>query len=282
MHALSGRTAILTGASGGIGSYIAQALSQQKMNLVLAGLAAPSLDELAENILKTTNAITVVMDVTKRDDLERLVTQTIEKYGGLDLLVNNVGIEMISRYHTLAPDDIERSINVNLTSAMVLTRLVLPEMLSRKRGHIVNISSLSAKAGPPCAEPYAATKAALIAFTESFRAEYQGTGVSASVICPGFVTAGIYKRIVEETGFCAPRLLGTSSGEVVARAVVRAVKEDIPEIIINPGPQRLLTALAELSPSFSEWLMNRIGVVDWFMNVAKFREDKQTNHTRSN
>ena len=130
MHALSGRTAILTGASGGIGSYIDQALSRQKMNLVLAGLAAPSLDELAENILKTTNAITVVMDVTKRDDLERLVTQTIEKYGGLDLLVNNVGIEMISRYHTLAPDDIERSINVNLTSAMVLTRLVLPEMLA--------------------------------------------------------------------------------------------------------------------------------------------------------
>ena len=63
---------------------------------------------------------------------------------------------------------------------------------------------------------------------------------------------------------------------------MRAVKEDIPEIIINPGPQRLLTALAELSPSFAEWLMNRIGVVDWFMNVAKFREDKQANHTRSN
>ena len=120
------------------------------MNLVLAGLSAPSLSELADKTSKTTGTMTIVVDVTKRRDLERLVEKTIEKFGTVDLLVNNAGIEMISRYHMLEPDDIERSINVNLTSAMVLTRLVLPGMLSRKRGHIVNISSLSAKAGPPC------------------------------------------------------------------------------------------------------------------------------------
>jgi short-subunit dehydrogenase len=197
----------------------------------------------------------------------------------LDLLINNAGIETISRYHTLPPSDIERTINVNLTGAMLLTRLALPEMLNRKRGHIVNISSLSAKAGPPCAEPYAASKAALIAFTESLRAEYQNTGVSASVICPGFVTAGIYKRLVDETGFSAPKLLGTSSGDAVAQAVVRAVKDDIPEMIINPGPQRLLTAAAELSPSFAEWFMNRSGVVEFFNKVARFREQKQISNT---
>lgn len=280
MSPLNGQTAIITGASGGIGSYISQALSRERMNLVLAGLSASALSELADKTSKTTGTMTIVVDVTKRRDLERLVEKTIEKFGTVDLLVNNAGIEMISRYHMLEPDDIERSINVNLTSAMVLTRLVLPGMLGRKRGHIVNISSLSAKAGPPCAESYTATKAALIAFTESLRAEYQGTGVSASVICPGFVTAGIYQRIFEETGFCAPRLLGTSSGEMVGLAVVRAIKKDIPEIIINRGPQRLLSAIAEFSPRLAERVVNHIGVVEWFMNVAKFRENKRANRTR--
>jgi short-subunit dehydrogenase len=276
MRELIGRTAIITGASGGLGSHIAEALADQKMNLVLAGLAGTPLDQLAKKLSGTTSAITVLTDVTDRNSLEHLVRTTMEAFDGLDLLVNNAGVEMISRYHMLALDDIEHNINVNLTGAMLLTRLVLPGMLSRKCGHIINISSLSAKAGPPFAEPYAATKAGLIAFTESLRAEYQHTGVSASVICPGFVTAGIYQRIVDETGLCAPRLLGTSSAHLVAQAVVKAVKEDIPEIIINPGPTRLLTTLAELSPSLAERIMKRIGAVDWFMNVASFREDRRT------
>jgi short-subunit dehydrogenase len=276
MRELIGRTAIITGASGGLGSHIAEALADQKMNLVLAGLAGTPLDQLAKKLSGTTSTITVLTDVTDRNSLEHLVRTTMEAFDGLDLLVNNAGVEMISRYHMLALDDIEHNINVNLTGAMLLTRLVLPGMLSRKCGHIINISSLSAKAGPPFAEPYAATKAGLIAFTESLRAEYQHTGVSASVICPGFVTAGIYQRIVDETGLCAPRLLGTSSAHLVAQAVVKAVKEDIPEIIINPGPTRLLTTLAELSPSLAERIMKRIGAVDWFMNVASFREDRRT------
>ena len=274
MRELKGCTAVITGAAGGIGPYIAQALGNEKMNVVLAGLSVSTLDELAGKMSQTTNVISVLTDVTARTDLERLVNTVTKTYGGADLLVNNAGVEMFSRYHTLPLDEIERQIKINLTSAMLLTSLVLPGMLSRRRGHIINISSLSAKAAPPCAEPYAATKAGLIAFTESLRAEYKDEGVSASVICPGFVTAGIYQRIVDETGLCAPRLLGTSAPALVAHAVVRAVKEDIPEIIINPGPTRLLTTIAELSPPFAEWAMRRIGAVEWFMKVAKFREEK--------
>jgi short-subunit dehydrogenase len=274
MRELVGRTAVLTGATGGIGPHIAQALGNERMNIVLAGLSIATLDELAGKMSQKTNVITVLTDITERTDLERLVNTVVKKYGVLDLLVNNAGIEMFSRYHTLSLDEIERHIKVNLTSPMLLTSLVLPGMLNRSRGHIINISSLSAKAAPPCAEPYAATKAGLIAFTESLRAEYRNTGVSASVICPGFVTAGIYQRIVDETGLYAPRILGTSSPELVAHAVVKAVKEDLPEIIINPGPTRLLTTLAELSPLFAEWAMRRIGAVEWFMKVAKFREEK--------
>jgi len=161
---------------------------------------------------------------------------------------------------------------VNLIGAMLLTWMVLPGMLGRRSGHIVNVSSLAGKAGPPCFEPYAATKAGLIAFTESLRAEYRDTGVSASVICPGFVTTGIYEQMRKETHIDGPKLLGPSSPELVARAVVRAIRKDIPEIIVNPGPTRLLTTLAELSPSLAEWIMRRSGVVKWFKQCAESRE----------
>ena len=276
MDNLAERTAIITGASGGIGPFISRALADEHMNLVLAGLSVGALEELASNISQIAKVIVVRTDVAYREDLERLQRLAISQYGVVDLLVNNAGIEMFCKYHTLGLYEIERNINVNLTSAMLLTRMLLPEMLNRRNGHIINMSSLSAKAGPPCAEPYTATKAALIAFTESLRAEYRGSGVSASVICPGFVTAGIYKRILDETGLTAPALLGTSSPESVAQAILRAVKKDVPEIVINPGPVRLLSALGEISPSLAEWIMRRIGVVDWFMKLSLLREQNKT------
>lgn len=275
MQILAQRTAVITGASGGIGPFTCRALADQQMNLVLAGLSTTALDELADKLSSLTKVVVLRADVARLEDLERVHRLATSSFGAVDVLVNNAGIEMFSNYHTLAISDIEHSINVNLTSAMVLTRIVLPEMLSRGRGHIVNMSSLSAKAGPPCAEPYTATKAGLITFTEALRAEYRGTGISASVICPGFVTAGMYQRIVEETGLTAPFLLGTSSPESVAQAVIRAIKKDIPEIVINPRPTKLLSAIGELSPSLGEWMMRRIGAVDWFISVSRLRAERR-------
>jgi short-subunit dehydrogenase len=164
-----------------------------------------------------------------------------------------------------------------LLGTMFLTRLVLPGMLDRGFGHVVNISSLSGKAGPPCCESYAASKAGIIAFTESLRAEYSESGIGFSVVCPGFVETGIYQRVVEETGLKISRLLGTSSADDVANAVIRAIKKNSPEIIINPGPTRMLTTLAELSPRLGEQLMRLLGVVKWFKDVATTRERKGLN-----
>jgi short-subunit dehydrogenase len=275
---LEGRTAILTGASGGLGMYIAKALASQKMNLVLTALSGSTLDDVAAKISHQTKVLSFPADLADRAALESLIINARNAFGAIDLLVNNAGVAMFFPYHKLRSDDIKRSINVNLTSSLLLTRMVLPGMLERGSGHIVNISSLSGKAGPSCAELYVATKAALIAFTESLRAEYRGTGVSASVICPGFVEAGIYQRAVEDTGLTAPWILGTSSPERVARAVVEAIKKDRPEIIVNPGPTRLLTTVAEFFPSFAEWVLRYFGINDWFRRVAETREQRGTLH----
>ena len=151
---------------------------------------------------------------------------------------------------------------------MILTRLVLPEMLNRKHGHIVNISSLAGKSGPAFQEAYAATKAGLGAFTSSLRATYRGSGVSASVVIPGFVEAGIYAHLKAQSGCSAPAMLGTSPPEAVARALIRAIERDIAELIVNPIPVRPLLALSALFPSLGEWIIEKIGSNDFFRQIV--------------
>lgn len=289
MKLLRQRTALVTGGSRGIGFHIAHALVLEGMNVVLTSVSAGELERANNDLTDCGGKVySIVANLEDRAAIESLVSIANSEFGSIDVLINNAGVEKFYAYDRLSLDDIEYAIRVNLLGSMFLTRLVLPGMLQRRLGHIVNMSSLSGKAGPPCCEPYAATKAGLVAFTESLRAEYTESGVGFSVICPGFVETGIYKRVVEETGLRVSRLVGTSSADEVAHAVVHAIKMNLPEIIINPGPTRLLTTIAELSPALGERLMRLLGVTDWFKNVAAIRESKnpsqcspQTNETNS-
>jgi short-subunit dehydrogenase len=142
-------------------------------------------------------------------------------------------------------------------------------MLQRRQGHIVNISSLAGKAGPAFEEPYAATKAGLVGFTASLRASYRPQGVSASVIVPAFVEAGIYARLKANSGCEAPALLAGCRPEKVAQAVLRSIQRDVPEIIVNRYPLRPILALATLSPSLGNWVSARLGVNDFFRRVVE-------------
>jgi short-subunit dehydrogenase len=243
------------------------------MNLLLSGVSSAELHRAAQDFAdKDVKILSVVADLSDRSAIESLVSTAHREFGTIDVLINNAGIETFYAYDRLSLDDIEHTIRVNLMGTMFLTRLVLPGMIERRFGHVINMSSLSGKAGPPYCESYAATKAGIIAFTESLRAEYSESGIGFSVICPGFVEAGIYERVVKETGLKISRLIGTSSADDVAVAVIRAIRRNSPEIIINPGPTRLLTTLAEISPRLGEKLIRLLGVVKWFKNVAIARE----------
>ena len=245
------------------------------MNLILAARSGPKLEEVAAMVgVPGIRIITVPTDLVNGAALNELVATAHQEFGAVDVLVNNAVITQPFPYHKFRTLSIEQMICVNLTAPMVLTRLVLPRMLERRRGHIVNISSLAGKVGLPYNGPYAATKAGLISLTKSLRAEYQGTGVSASVVCPGFVEAGMYQRWRDRTGRVAPRILGRSSPEAVARAVVRAIERDVPEVLVNPGPTRLLVTLAEFSPVLAEKVVRRLGVADWFRTTAEVHERK--------
>ena len=182
MKELRNGTAIITGASRGIGVYVARALANEGMNLVLAARSTGDLDQVAAEMSKLgVRAIPIQCDVSNADSRRALVDAATAEFGDIDLLVNNAGIETIGHFEEQDEADFEYMVQVNLLGATALTRLVVPAMLERGRGHVVNVSSLAGKAGTPFEASYSTTKHALIGFTRSLRGEYHGSGVGFSV-----------------------------------------------------------------------------------------------------
>ena len=192
----------------------------------------------------------------------------------MDVLVNNAGIERGVAYDRIPLEAIDRVIEVNLTAPMVLTRLLLPQMLERGGGHIVNIASVAGLVGTPYNEVYSATKHGLMGFTRSLRITAVGEGypVGASSVCPGFVAdAGMYEDMRKETQVDAPALLGTVAPERVADAVVRAIINDVPEIVVNARPMMPLRLAATLFPRFADWFAQKSGVSPHTTPIASRR-----------
>ena len=270
MKIQKGDTVLLTGASGGLGRFIAHALVDYGVQQVLVSHPGANLEELRKEIEnRGGKVIVLVSDLRDPAQRQQLFLDTRKQMGPVDILINNAGVEFTTEYHELSEENIYDTLRVNLEAPMILSRLVLSEMLERKRGYIVNMSSLAGTYGPALQEPYAATKAGLIKFTESLRATYRGSGVSASVIVPGFVEAGIYAKLKAKSGCSAPALLGTSPPEAIPRALIRAIENDMPEIIVNPLPVRPLLALIALFPSLGEWIAEKLGSNHFFRQVAE-------------
>lgn len=258
-------TVLLTGANGGLGEPIALALARRRVRLGLVAYPGAGLGRVKEEVEALgSQATTVQFDLRNREELPELVAAVTRDLGPVDILINNAGVEYTSTYHDLSEAAIRDTLLVNLEAPMMLTRLLLPGMMDRKRGHIVNISSLAGMARPAYQEPYSATKAGLLGFTGSLRATYRGTGVSASAIVPGFVEAGIYARLKESVGQAAPPLLGACPPEKVAAAVVRAITCDLGEVYVSKYPVRPLLMLSVLSPVLGAWITRVTGTNRFF------------------
>jgi short-subunit dehydrogenase len=270
MKDLRGKNAVLTGASRGLGPYIARALAQKGVNLALTARTADAVEATAnEASALGVNAVAVPVDVTEPAGRQRLLEGAVAANGPIDILINNAGIEWVCEYTKMSAEQIEQMIQTNLIAPLILSRLVLPDMMTRGSGHVVMMSSLGGKKGSPYSATYAATKAGLIEWTSGVREELRDSGVSASVICPGFVSdAGMFA----EYGKSAPRLTGESTPEAVADAVVRSIERDVGEIVVNPGPSRLLDITNAISPGAVSWVLRRFGVYEFYRQQA---EDNQ-------
>lgn len=270
MKELRGRNALLTGASRGLGVHIARALAREGVNLVLVARSADRLETVRdEAVSRGVDAVTVPADLADRAQVARIADEAESRLGPVDILVNNAGVQLTAPYQEYPPEKIALAVNVNLLAPMLLTRALLPGMLARGVGHIVNMASLAGKIGLPSSAPYGSTKAALIMFTQSLRTELRDTPVGASVICPGFVAGdGKYARTAN-SDVKVPRRIRTTTAEKVAHAVVRAVRRDSAEVLVNPPPTRPILVLRELVPSILPQLHRLLGTTALARAIAR-------------
>jgi short-subunit dehydrogenase len=270
------QTAIVTGASHGIGPYIVKALAKEGMNLVLAARSKSELEQVAAGVRATgVQVLPVPTDVTDRDARSALVATAERTFGAVDVLVNNAGGDPQREFHHYTADDVEALIQLNLTGPIELTRLLLPGMLQRKQGHIVNISSIGGSVGFPYTEVYSAAKDGLIGFTRVLRADYRQAGVSSSVLILGSIGgAGTGARTMEELNlhFSAMDKAFLSPPEAVAKAVLKSIRRDKAEIVIMPGPGRLMRALMILFPGMGPAINQMTGGSRLIKQVVDFRE----------
>lgn len=263
--------AIVTGASHGIGPHIARALADDGMALVLTGRSVAQLEALREELrARATPVVAVPADLTTHEGPARVWTAAVEAFGHVDVLVNNAGGDPIREFDQMSWEENRAILALNLLAPVELTRLALPHMLGRGRGHIVNISSLAGRMGFPFTEAYASAKDGLIAFTRVMRFDYRDRGVSSSALVLGVIRgAGQSQRMSDEAGLPVPSL--SVPAEVVGRAVVRAVRRDVAEIVVMPGPGRLVKAVMDLFPSFGPWMNRRSGATATLRRVMDHR-----------
>ena len=274
MRELAGRNAVVTGASRGIGRHIAVALAARGVHLVLSARSEPELERTAAAArARGVRATVVAADLAHPDGAAQLVERSLDEAGAIDLLVNNAGVQCLGRFARTDLVTLLDAVHLNLISVLQLTRLLLPGMLERGRGHVVSIGSMTGKAGVAYNVAYSTTKFGVVGMTQALRAEYHGSGLGFSVVIPGIVRGdGLAAWLQDVPGLRARTLVGTTTPARVAQATVRAIQRDLPEIVVNPTPVRPLLALAALAPRAVEPIPRIIGVPEMYRRALAYRD----------
>ncbi len=198
---LAEQVALVTGASRGIGAVIAQRLAQDGAKVAVNYQAS---EEAARQVAKGIaerggEAVVLPGDVSKEDDADALVKSVIEQWGRIDILVNNAGITRDRLLLRMTTDDWDRVLEVNLRGAFLCTKYVMPHLIRRRQGRVVNISSVVGIGGNPGQANYAASKAGLIGFTKAVAREVASRNITVNALAPGFIdTGGMVDQMTEE------------------------------------------------------------------------------------
>ena len=196
---LSGKTAIVTGASRGIGAAIAQRLCEAGANVVLCSRSAEAVAQVAKTLEeKGYTTLSMAADISQKADVEGLIEKTIAQFSQIDILVNNAGITRDMLLMRLKDEDWDVVLQTNLTGTMYCTRAVLRPMIRQKSGRIINISSVVGLAGNAGQANYAAAKAGIIGFTKATAKEVGTRGITVNAIAPGFITTDMTAQISED------------------------------------------------------------------------------------
>jgi short-subunit dehydrogenase len=263
---LAGKAVLLSGATGGLGRAIADALAARRAALVLSSRRGEALGELARSLPGEGHRI-VVADLAEEGEAERVATEA----GQVDVLVANAGLPASGSLVDFSQEEIGRALRVNIEAPIRITRELLPPMRERDAGHLVYISSLAGKVATPRSSLYSATKFGLRGFALGLRADLRHSGVGVSVVMPGFVRdAGMF----HDSGAKSP--LGTCTPQEVADAVVDAIERDRGEVEVAPRVQRLVVGFAYRRPELAGRIASRGGRAGKIADdVARGQADKR-------
>lgn len=243
---IAGKIIVITGASSGLGAATARRLAALGATVVLGARRIEKLNALAQELGGSEQkAIAIQTDVTQSGQVQRLVDAAVDRYGRIDVMINNAGIMPHSPLDRVKIDDWDRTIDVNIKGVLYGIAAALPYMQRQKSGHFINVSSVAGHKVRPSSAVYAATKHAVLALSEGLRLEVKPYNIRTTVISPGAIDTDLPDSITEADIAAAVRKIYEIAipADSFARAVVFAISQpndvDVNEILFRPTRQEI-------------------------------------------
>jgi len=220
MYNLNGQIAVVTGAGSGIGQAIARRLSLEGAAVVASDLNRNAAEKLVEELKGLgRRGLAVEADVTAKKDAERMVKRCLENFGQIDILVNNAGAGSLGLIVNQTEEDWEKPIQVNLKGTFLCSQAAAKEMIPRKKGRIINISSVSGKSGEEFIGPYCASKFGVIGFTQALAKELARYSINVNAVCPGYIWTPMWQEMAKWLKASFPVLADKSPEEIFENRV---------------------------------------------------------------
>ena len=265
MHNWKDKIVAVTGGSSGLGRVIAEGFAAAGASLVIVGLEEEAVQKAASEMTASgCAALGIQADITQQADVDRLFTETIARFGRLDVLVNNAGRSMRGKVLDTTPEQFRELMELNLIALVRCTRAAAPYLLTSK-GHVVNIGSLAAKSASRWVGAYPATKHAVAAYSQQLRLELGPQGLHVLLVCPGPIEPQdprLYplEGMEDDARAARPAWPGVKTKAIspqwLAAEIVRACERRVPEIVM-PRSARLLFAISQLWPRLGDWIVMR-------------------------
>ena len=253
------RVIAITGASSGIGRATALRVARDGAAVAICARRADRLEAVALDIARAGGqALPIVADVTREDDMNMFVAKTVERFGRLDVMMCNAGFGIYGAIDDITPEQMKKLMDINYFGTYYAARAALPVFRRQQRGHLIIVSSVAGKRGVPYMGAYSATKFAQIGMAECLRAELYGSDIHVSVLCPISTPTEFSDVMKRESGEVTAALGPQQTAEEVADAVARAIGHPVPEIHPYFKARALVLANA-IAPGFVDKVVQRFG-----------------------
>ncbi len=263
-YKLGGKTVLITGGSRGLGLVLAREFAGEGARVVICARDEDELERARQDLLsRGADVVAVKCDVTNRSEVLQMMSTIYERYGNLDVLVNNAGVIQVGPLETMTLDDFEEVMKIHFWAPLYTTLAVLPRMRERREGRIVNISSFGGEVGVPHLVPYCASKFALVGLSQAMAAELRKDRVYVTAVCPGLMRTGSPRNAdfkgqhrAEYTWFSVSDALPllSVSAEHAAREIVNATTRGQAKLVISV-PAKLTIILNDLFPEMTTDLL---------------------------